>query len=272
MQELGSRLSRQDAEAGANFISEDIYRLARREAAYREHGALYDTERLCRNLLSSQALCFNLFGLLRQDLDLASRVVERLMPGVYRRVTGVLFEHSPGRNNPLFTGDNTAFDAFLLTETDDQLPGFVAVEVKYTESFEDTGSGTGPRHDELSEASGLYGDHHADALRKPPLQQLWREHLLAYATLTKRPFSSGGVRHGSVRHRSARPGRYQAGNTGSRRHSLLASGALKTRGDRIQLPTPPESGKALDRAGPWHKYGSDVKKDPKLHKLTGQSP
>ncbi len=36
-----------------------------------------------------------------------------------------------------------------------------------------------PRHAELSEASGLFTDPAAAALRANPLQQLWREHLLA---------------------------------------------------------------------------------------------
>ena len=35
-----------------------------------------------------------------------------------------------------------------------------------------------PRYDELSDASGLFVDPAAAALRTNPLQQVWREHLL----------------------------------------------------------------------------------------------
>jgi hypothetical protein len=38
--------------------------------------------RIHDDLLSSQPLCFNLFGELKQDLSLASSVLRRMMPGV----------------------------------------------------------------------------------------------------------------------------------------------------------------------------------------------
>jgi hypothetical protein len=40
-----------------------------------------------------------------------------------------------------------------------------------------------PRYDELSDASGLFTDPAAMALRTNPLQQFWREHLLAQIML-----------------------------------------------------------------------------------------
>ena len=40
-----------------------------------------------------------------------------------------------------------------------------------------------PRHVELSDASGLYVDPAAAALRSNPLQQFWREHLLAQSMI-----------------------------------------------------------------------------------------
>jgi len=40
-----------------------------------------------------------------------------------------------------------------------------------------------PCYDELSEASGLFVDHVEPALRSSPLQQLWREYLLAQSMI-----------------------------------------------------------------------------------------
>ena len=40
-----------------------------------------------------------------------------------------------------------------------------------------------PCYHELSEASGLFVDHVEPALRSNPLQQLWREYLLAQSMI-----------------------------------------------------------------------------------------
>ena len=57
--------------------------------------------------------------------------------------------------------------------------GFVAFEIKYSESMREPMPELKPRSAELSDASGLFTDPAAVALRTNPLQQLWREHLLA---------------------------------------------------------------------------------------------
>jgi len=48
-----------------------------------------------------------------------------------------------------------------------------------------------PRYDELSEASGLYVDPGAAALRTSPLQQFWREHLLAQSMIDNGLYNEG---------------------------------------------------------------------------------
>jgi hypothetical protein len=48
-----------------------------------------------------------------------------------------------------------------------------------------------PRYDELSEASGLYVDPVAATLRTNPLQQLWREHLLAQSMIDNGLYEEG---------------------------------------------------------------------------------
>src|ERR1700724_320129 len=59
---LGSRIAEAAGKAGGNFLTPEIARIARRETAYREIGALIDQERLATNLLSSIPLAFNLLG------------------------------------------------------------------------------------------------------------------------------------------------------------------------------------------------------------------
>ena len=48
-----------------------------------------------------------------------------------------------------------------------------------------------PRYDELSDASGLFTDPAAVALRSNPLQQLWREHLLAQSMIGNGLYDEG---------------------------------------------------------------------------------
>jgi hypothetical protein len=71
---LGSRISAKAGELGANFIDPAILPIVNHALIYRESGAVYDLDRLKTNLLSSQPLVFNTFGLLKRDLRLATRL------------------------------------------------------------------------------------------------------------------------------------------------------------------------------------------------------
>ena len=51
--------------------------------------------------------------------------------------------------------------------------------------------GLKPRHDELSDASGLFSDPAAAALRTNPLQQFWREHLLGQSMIANGLYDEG---------------------------------------------------------------------------------
>jgi hypothetical protein len=53
---------------------------------------LIQEERLWGDLLSSQPMCFNLFGELAADLELATRAAQVWWPGRVRQVTKVCFE------------------------------------------------------------------------------------------------------------------------------------------------------------------------------------
>ena len=100
---MGSRLDAESAKHGGNFLSPDIAKLALRESVYREIGAVIEQERLWTNMLSSQPLCFNLFGWMKLDAEKANQFFRHLFPDYVAAVQGIYFEHSPGRGNPAFT-------------------------------------------------------------------------------------------------------------------------------------------------------------------------
>ena len=179
------------AGAGGNFLTPEIAHTARREAAYREIGALIDAERLATNLLSSMPLTFNLLAPWGHTLERASSYLIELLPAFTGAARQLLFEHSPGRGNPKFTADHTAFDALIRYSDSQGRNGFVAFEIKYSESMREPMPELKPRHAELSDASGLFTDPAAAALRTNPLQQLWREHLLAQSMIANGLYDEG---------------------------------------------------------------------------------
>jgi hypothetical protein len=180
---LGWRLAADAASSGANFLTPDIFGQARCDLAYREPGALVDIERMHSNLLSSMPLAFNSLAPLKADKKLACKVFNQLAPGIAKDITHVQFEHSPGRGDPTFTADGTAFDAFATARAPDGAKTFIAIEVKYSESMTEPEARLRPRYDELSRNSGLYIEPDDEVLRKNPLQGLWRTHMLAQSML-----------------------------------------------------------------------------------------
>ncbi len=176
---LGSRLAPPVARTGVSFLTPDIAKVARIEAAYREIGALIDERRLWENLLSSQALTFNLFGRAKLDRDYACRLCQQLLPGFLAEVSWVAFEHSPGRGDPRLLGDYTAFDVFVMGAGADGAPAFIAIEVKYSESLRQPPRSQTERYRELTREYALHLDPEAPGLLAEPFAQLTAEHLLA---------------------------------------------------------------------------------------------
>lgn len=174
-----ARLSTDAAKAGANFLTPEIFGQARCDLAYREPGALFDIERMYGNLLSSMPLAFNLLAPLKADKALARRVFNRLAPGLAKSISHIQMEHSPGRGDVAFTADGTAFDAIVTGRAADGARTFVAIEVKFSESMFEPEARLRPRYDELARSSELYVEPDDPALRKNPLQGLWRAHMLS---------------------------------------------------------------------------------------------
>lgn len=182
---LGSRISTAAGTLGANFLHPDIVPVVTRALAYREPGAAYDVDRLKTNLLSSQPLVFNLFGLLARDPQLATRFVAELLPGTLTSVTDILFEHSPGRGETRFTADRTAYDVVLRGRDATGARSLLCIEMKYSEAGHEPAPPPHPRHMEIAHTTpGLFVDPNAPSLTGPACQQLYRQHCLASALLT----------------------------------------------------------------------------------------
>jgi hypothetical protein len=177
---LGSALDSTWAlKTGMNLMSERARVIARAEAERSEQvGKVIDEERLFTNLMSSQSLCFSLFAELQADLKLASQVVGDMLEQA-ARVTGIEFEYSPGQGNREFMHDGTAADVYVEYESLGKR-GLLCIEVKYHEDLvpRDWRDSYRPRYSEVAALMGCFSAGVEPLLRKPPLEQLWRNHLL----------------------------------------------------------------------------------------------
>ena len=92
---LGSRLMMPWAKQTlANYLTDTVRQVVREEVMdqKKSHGKLFSRPRIFNDLLSSQPLCFNLFGELRQDLTLATAVFKDFTSGRVHAVTSIEFE------------------------------------------------------------------------------------------------------------------------------------------------------------------------------------
>jgi len=175
----------------SNFLTDRIKTLVQYEV-YLSHQnkKLISEPRIWENLLSSQPLAFNLFGEMHFDLNLATRFFKKRYPASIEEVTKILFEHSPCRGSSDYTGDHSAFDVFIEYTSKDNKKGFIGIEVKYAEnmygskrSCENIFKEHGAKYIELSQKFQIFKNGAIDSLKNPPLQQVWRDHLLAISTL-----------------------------------------------------------------------------------------
>ena len=173
-----------DAPANANFLTADVAG-AVEQRLRTSGGGLVKEDRLRRFLLSSQPMCFNLFG---QFQDEQRR--EALLPWVRRvrptacRVTRVEIEWAPPAEDHFRGG--SAFDAFVEYETADSGLGFLGVECKY---HEDLRQSDVPKvrdvYKSFTAKSGLWREGAVEQLDRIGLRQFWLNTLLAQSLLAK---------------------------------------------------------------------------------------
>ncbi|HAL57770.1 MAG TPA: hypothetical protein DCP63_15200 [Bacteroidetes bacterium] len=191
--QLGSRLQMPWAQKElANFITPTVRDVVRREVldSVRSTGKLYGKPRFFNDLLSSQPLCFNLFAELSLDLGLASRVIGDLTAQRFVSVTGIDFEYSPGRRDPRYLSDRSAFDVFVRCQTAVGGTGFIGIEVKYHENLLGPTAEHKTRYDEVADEMGCFSTDRRP-LRQTPIQQIWRDHLLTGITRIQDGYDDG---------------------------------------------------------------------------------
>ena len=183
---LGSRLPLDHARAtGANLLTPATRAAVEARLAAKEPHQMLDAQRLWADLLSSMAMCCNLFGEAAADLALADRAVQTWWPGTPGEVVEVRFAHSPGRLDPTYLGNLSAFDAAVVLGLGEGARGIIGVATRYHEHAKaETAKPTRlARYREVAETSGVFVTDVADAVNGTPLLQLWLDHLLVLSML-----------------------------------------------------------------------------------------
>lgn len=178
---LGNMLTESCADEGCNFLTPAIFKLAKQRLANQQ--GMVEPFRLLRNMLSSQPMCFNLFGELARDLDLATSLVRALWGPRVARVVGICFEWAP-QPAAEYLNDCTAFDAFIEYETAHGSRAFIGVETKLSEPFSQKHYDSEQYRRWMTEDSPWLADTDVAATRH---NQLWRNHLLAWSLLKHNP-------------------------------------------------------------------------------------
>jgi hypothetical protein len=145
-----------------------------------------DHQGLWADLLSSEALAFNLFGDLAADLDRADRAVHAWMPDAPGRVSEIRFAYSPGRLDPQWLNSLRAFDAAVVLDRDDGSHGIVGIDAKYHERLkaEQPKPENLWRTGEVHDRSGAFRPEAFDAVKgRSELCLIWLEHLLLLSML-----------------------------------------------------------------------------------------
>lgn len=177
----GNFLPAEAAERGGNFLTGWVWDVVTERLS---EGGGVERYRCLHNLLSSQPMCFNLFGRLRHRPDVATRLFAALLPDEVGEVEEVAIEWAPTPKDQ-YLDDATSFDAFVRyrrAQSGDL--AFLAVETKLTEPFSQKHYSLDhrPAYRQLTE--------HRDSPWKPETlhrvtevawNQLWRNHLLATA-------------------------------------------------------------------------------------------
>lgn len=185
---LGSMLDEHGAAAGANFIDPAV------RLVYAQHSKQgVEAFRCERNMLSSQPMCFNLFGPLALDTALATRLMQAVLPDEIAVVEEVRIEFAPEPRQQ-YLDNRTSFDALVRYRTPDGHPAFLGIETKLTEPFTQRAGAKHHVYEALSRREdSIWRQSDWDRLADPRWRQLWQNHLLVEA-LRRHPAAPFGQR------------------------------------------------------------------------------
>lgn len=163
-----------DGERSKNFIPGNAWKaytdtIKEREG---ESSGLINKERAENNLLSSQPLCFNFFGELKEDPDFAASVLRNWFPNL-QKVKKVCFEY--GLSKDAF--DKSAFDVAVLFETD-QGKGLLGLECKYTDDFSPVATKPEKYKQIYERSKGVFSNPSFESYFTQDYNQLFRNQLI----------------------------------------------------------------------------------------------
>ena len=184
---VGSRIPLEyGRETGANFVTTAALDSVKARAAIVEREQSIDHQRLWADLLSSEALAFNLFGSLAADPSRADRLVHAWFADAPGRVVEVRFLHSPGRLETQWLNSLRQFDSAFVLARDDGSHGIVAIDVTYHERLkaETPKPENLWRYREVHERSAAFRPEAFERLKgRSDLWSPWLEHLLLLSML-----------------------------------------------------------------------------------------
>ncbi len=166
-----------DVDLSVNLWSAEArsaYERARKRLSSSGGAGLIQEDRLRRNLLSSQPLCFNLFGYLSSHPDALLPWVQSLCPKA-ATIDSVELEIAPV-DGPLA---RSAFDAYVIYTSGTGGRGFLGIEVKYAEDLKKSQTCKASQKFLSATSVGGWKPSAADALDRTGLRQFWYNTLLA---------------------------------------------------------------------------------------------
>jgi hypothetical protein len=190
---VGSRIALTFAEeTGANFVTAAARNAVNARLAAKEPHQSLARNQLLADLLSSQALGFNLFGDLAPDPERATRALREWWPDTPGTVRTVRFVHSPGWLDTAYLGNLMRFDAVFELEDP---PGIVAIDTKLHERLkrEVPKPQNLPRYLDVARRAGVLGPAAIDAVHGSDVLVTALEHLLLFSMLQhpEQPWESG---------------------------------------------------------------------------------
>ncbi len=173
-------------DSGANFVTTAALEAVRARIAIVEREQSIDHQGLWADLLSSEALAFNLFGSLGADPARADGLVHAWFADAPGRVVAVRFLHSPGRLDAQWLNSLRQFDTAFVLSREDGSHGIVAVDVTYHERLkaETPKPENLWRNHEVHERSAAFRPEAFERVKgRSDLWSPWLEHLLLLSML-----------------------------------------------------------------------------------------
>jgi hypothetical protein len=193
----GNMLDAAGGAAGHNFLTPEIFEVAERRLA--EGRGTIEPFRLRHNLLSSQPMCFNLFGPLVGNPERATRLVRALVGADVARVRRVAIEWAP-EPSAEYLADRTAFDAMAEYEHADGSLVLLGIETKLTDSFSQSPYDGEQYRRWMRYARSPFRVESATEVAKPVHNQVWRNHLRALAMRDRAGSPYAAVRSAVMHH------------------------------------------------------------------------